>query len=137
MYNIRRDINNKNKVWTTWKVIKKETSKIQRVHNILQIQIEDRQITNTKEIANAFNEHFITTAEKLITNTLDKKEAVKVLDKCKNNNILKIKLIPTTEIEIKSIITSFKAKNSTGYEGISPRILKHCMNAISKPIGHI
>jgi hypothetical protein len=34
-------------------------------------------ITNSMEIANAFNEHFITTAEKLITNTLDKKELLK------------------------------------------------------------
>jgi hypothetical protein len=48
-----------------------------------------------------------------------------------------MKLIPTTEIELKSIITSFKPKNSTGYEGTSPRILKHCMNAVSKPISHI
>jgi hypothetical protein len=42
-----------------------------------------------------------------------------------------MKLIPTTEIEIKSIFTSFKPKTSTGYEGISPRILKHRMNAIN------
>jgi sarcosine oxidase/L-pipecolate oxidase len=48
-----------------------------------------------------------------------------------------MKLIPTTEIEIKNIITSFKPKNSTGYEGVTPTTLKHCMNAISKPISHI
>ena len=44
------------------------------------------------------------------------------------------KLIPTTESEIKSIITSFKPKNSTSFEGISPRILKNCVNAIIKAI---
>jgi hypothetical protein len=36
----------------------------------------------------------------------------------KNNTILKMKLIPTTEIEIKNTSKSFKPKNSIGYEEI-------------------
>jgi hypothetical protein len=42
--------------------------------------------------------------------------------------------IPTTESEIKYIIKTLKTKNSTGYDGISSRILKNCMDVISKPL---
>jgi len=49
-----------NKIWTTWKVIKKETSKIQKTDNISQRRIQDKQINNPTEIADAFNKYFIT-----------------------------------------------------------------------------
>jgi hypothetical protein len=35
-----------------------------------------------------------------------------------------IKIIPTTETEIKSTIHPFKSKNSTGYDEITSKILK-------------
>jgi hypothetical protein len=35
-----------------------------------------------------------------------------------------IKTIPSIKTEIKSIIHSFKAKNSSGYDGITSKILK-------------
>jgi len=49
-----------NKIWTTWKVIKKETSKIQKTDNISQRRIQDKQINNPTDIADAFNKYFIT-----------------------------------------------------------------------------
>jgi hypothetical protein len=42
-----------------------------------------------------------------------------------------IKIIPTTETEIKSIIHSFKSKNSSGYYEITSKILKACSSLIS------
>jgi uncharacterized protein YajQ (UPF0234 family) len=51
--------------------------------------------------------------------------------------ISEMKVIPTTEFEIKSIIKLLKSKTSTRYYGISSRIIKHCMNAVSRPINHI
>jgi hypothetical protein len=48
-----------------------------------------------------------------------------------------MRLMPTTESEIKYIIKTLKSKNSTGYDGISSRILKSCMDVISKPLSHI
>jgi hypothetical protein len=43
--------------------------------------------------------------------------------------------LPITEAEIRSIISSLKSKNSSGYDGISTKILKLCGNQISKPLG--
>jgi hypothetical protein len=47
------------------------------------------------------------------------------------------KIIPTTETEIKSIIQSLKAKNSTGYDGIISKILEACASLISHPLTQI
>ncbi|MDR0288741.1 MAG: hypothetical protein LBH78_01645, partial [Rickettsiales bacterium] len=48
-----------------------------------------------------------------------------------------MKIIPVTEIEVTDIIKSLKNKNSSGYDGISNNILKHCVNDISKPLTFI
>jgi hypothetical protein len=48
-----------------------------------------------------------------------------------------IKIIPTTETQIKSIIHSLKAKNVSGYDGITNKILKVCTSQISHPLTHI
>jgi hypothetical protein len=44
--------------------------------------------------------------------------------------------IPTTETEIKSMIHSVKAKNSSGYDGITNKILNICVSLISHPLTH-
>jgi hypothetical protein len=49
-----------------------------------------------------------------------------------------MKTIPTTETEIKSIIHSQKKKKKTsGYDGITSKILKVCASLISHPLTHI
>jgi hypothetical protein len=42
-----------------------------------------------------------------------------------------IKIVPTSEAEIKSIIFSLKSKNSSNYDEITSRILKVCPSLIS------
>jgi hypothetical protein len=48
-----------------------------------------------------------------------------------------IKTIPVIETEIKSIIHSLKAKNSSGFDAITSKILKVCASLISLPLIHI
>jgi hypothetical protein len=67
--------------------------------NISQIQVGKRKINTPNEIANAFNKHFITIAEKLTKNS-DKNEAIKLLDTFKNGNIPEMKLIRMIEVKI-------------------------------------
>ena len=45
--------------------------------------------------------------------------------------------IPVTEGEIRGIISSMKPKNSSGYDGISTKILKLSGSQISKPLAFI
>jgi hypothetical protein len=48
-----------------------------------------------------------------------------------------IKIVPTTETCIKSIIHSLKSKNLSGYDKITSKILKTCSALISSPLAHI
>ena len=48
-----------------------------------------------------------------------------------------MEIIPDIEAQIKITIMSLKSKNSTGYDEISNRILKHCVKSVSKPLTHI
>jgi hypothetical protein len=52
-------------------------------------------------------------------------------------SVTEMKIIPVTETEITSIIRSLKNKNSTGYDGVSSRILKYGASEISKPLSYI
>ena len=87
-----------NKIWTMWKIIKKETS---NMDNISQMRVQDKQINNPKEIVDAFHKYFLSAAGKLLMYNLKRKEAVELLHESKNDDILDMKLIPTTETEIK------------------------------------
>jgi hypothetical protein len=44
---------------------------------------------------------------------------------------------PVTEAEIKGIVSCLKAKDSSGYEEISSKILKPCGTQLSKPLSYI
>jgi hypothetical protein len=48
-----------------------------------------------------------------------------------------IKIISTAETEIKTIIHSLKAKNSSGYDGITSKSLRVCASQISYPLTRI
>ena len=52
-------------------------------------------------------------------------------------SIAEMKIIPVTEIEVIDVIKSLKNKDSSGYDGISNNILKHCVKDISKPLTSI
>jgi hypothetical protein len=48
-----------------------------------------------------------------------------------------IKIVPTSEAEIKSIILSLKPKTSSGYDEIMSKVLKACASLISQPLSYI
>jgi hypothetical protein len=50
--------------------------------------------------------------------------------------IMEMKTIPVTEVEIINITKSLKPKNSSGYDEISSKIIKHCASEVGKPLSH-
>jgi hypothetical protein len=48
-----------------------------------------------------------------------------------------MQIVPITEGEIRSKISSLKSRNSSGYDGILTKILKLCGHQISKPLAFI
>ncbi|PNF22769.1 hypothetical protein B7P43_G06670 [Cryptotermes secundus] len=130
-------INSENKIQVTWKIINKESGKNQVSDKVTELQVGESRVTDPKELVRIFNKHFITVTKNLATKNADKSEAIKLLNNLKYDNLPELKLIPVTEVEIKNILKTLKSKNSTGYDGISSRILKYSINQISKPLGHI
>jgi hypothetical protein len=88
-------------------------------------------------VANTFNNFFLTVAEKLNTQKTEKGDAISFLQDSFPRNYTSIKIIPVTATEIKSIIRSLKAKNSSGYDEITSEILKTCACTISLPLSFI
>ena len=52
-------------------------------------------------------------------------------------NFPTIDIIPITEAEIKSIISSLKPKNSSGYDEITSKIIKSSASIVSFPLSYI
>jgi hypothetical protein len=99
--------------------------------------VGENKVTNPNELVRVFNNYFITVTENLTAKKDDKNEAIKLLSNSKHDNLPEFKLRPITEAEVKNTLNTLKAKNSTGYDGISSIILKYYIDQVSKPLGHI
>ena len=90
-------------------------------------------------MASAFNNFFITITDTLNIQQIQQGDAISTLKYSFPTNIPSIKIIPTTETEIKSIIHSLKPKRkkSSGYNEITRKILHVCASLISYPLCYI
>jgi hypothetical protein len=75
-------------------------------------------------IADAFNALFLTITKNLNLQQEVRSDAISFLKQKFPRKFPGIKTIPTTETVIKSTIHSLKAKNSSGYDRITKKILK-------------
>jgi hypothetical protein len=89
------------------------------------------------EIAKAFNDFFIHVVENSDNKQVDRNRSNELLTKTSNAEYTEMKVIPITENELLNTILALKTNKSSGYDGISNRILKHCAASISKPLSHI
>jgi hypothetical protein len=83
----------------------------------------------------AFNYYFLTLIDILNIQQTNINSAILFLNNWFPNGFLKMINIPITEDEI-CRINSLKFKNSTGYDGISNKILKLCTH-LSKPLAYV
>jgi hypothetical protein len=114
---------------TTWNIIKCESQKIHQTGQ--RPTASDPQI-----IADAFNTFFLQTIENLSLHQ-EESNVILFLKKAFPRKFPGIKTIPTTKTEIKGIIHSLKAKNYSGYDGITSKILKVRASQIAYPLTHI
>ena len=95
--------------------------------------MNDEKLNDPTDVANAFNNFFITITEKFNIQQVEKGDAMSLLKDSFPGNFSSIKIIPISEAQIKSIIHSLKQKNSSGYNEITSKILKACASLISNP----
>jgi hypothetical protein len=86
--------------------------------------VDDKKLKDPKNVANAFNNSYITISEKLNIQQIEKGDAVSILKDSFPGNFPSINITPITEAEIKSKIYSLKAKKSPGYDEIIESVHK-------------
>jgi hypothetical protein len=57
-----------------------------------------------------------------------------LLNNLKQDDIEPMVTIPVSVVEVRSIIKTIKSKETSGYDGISGKILKQCASTIIKPL---
>jgi hypothetical protein len=133
---------NKNK--TISDIVKLETNKFVATEKINTINVDGKSIIDRQEIANAFNQYFLTIVKNVKTklNALsphnsDNTTTLSYLVQSFKNHFpnFTVKSVSTKEIE--NIIKSFKLKSSSGYDEISNKFLKISSPFISSPSTHI
>ena len=86
---------------------------------------------NNKEVSivktgETFNNYFLNMADDLQVLIDNDTSQNSLLKNTYQNYFSQMNIIPVTEGEIQSIICSLKAKDSSGYDGVSMKILKMC-----------
>jgi hypothetical protein len=89
---------------------KKETGKVYSTELVPSLLENDEKLQDPKNVANAFNKFFLTIAEKLNMQQVEKWDAISFLKDAFPGNFPSIKIIPITEVEIKSIRHALKPK---------------------------
>jgi hypothetical protein len=106
------------------------------MEQIPSVLIHSEKVNDSQIIADVFNTFFLQTTENLSLHQ-EESNVISFLIKAFPRKFPGVKTIATTKTEIKSIIHSLKAKNSSGYEGITNKILNVCASRIGYPLTHI
>jgi hypothetical protein len=140
---IKKMENSKNKNKTIWDIVKLETNMDPTAEKISILNVEGNWIKNKQKIAETFNNYFLSATKNRkgsskqsynnIKNPL-KATPIYYLNQIFSNPLrnMKIKSLSTKEVE--NIIKSLQLKNSSGYDGISTKILKLSSLFISSPL---
>ena len=119
--------NSENKTKSTWKIINKENGKYKGRQHPQFLKGNNKLIFNQEDMANIFNNYFLSVADLLNKENKDYKNNIKPLHYLQNYlsktfNIMKWKYVTTYEME--KIIKSLNSKNSYGYDEISTKTIK-------------
>lgn len=90
-----------------------------------------------KDAAGVFNDYFLNIADNLRSHIDKMNSPLKLLKNAYQTGFPSMEVIPVTKGEIINIICSLKSKKSSGYVGISSKILKLCGMFISYPLSYI
>jgi hypothetical protein len=131
--------NSVNKCKATWNIIKNPKSTHLR-ENITLVKHDGIRINDTKAIAQTFNEHFVEQITSnnnadIICNNPNSTSKNNLTMTFKSSNSIFMK--PTCPHDIYTIINSLKNTNSTGFDGISCKIVKRVAHIISPIISYI
>ena len=116
-------LKHQNNIRKTWQLMKNLLSKARNKFNSTFINYNGVLISKPVEIANSFNDHFSTTAKKLIDKLPSSPN--KFTDYLPPPNSSSMFMSPTNIIEIKRLINQLKPKLSAEIDQIPPIVLRY------------
>jgi hypothetical protein len=133
----------KNKIKTTWNIVKSETGRKTDLEEIPTISYNGIRIDDQRTMSSNFNDYFSSRAEKIMcTNItdrithLDKGDKITNVPQISSLAYPRIKYKNISTQEVGKIIKSLKTKNSYSYDELSVRVLKRSSFVVS-PLTHI
>jgi hypothetical protein len=132
--------NSKNKIKTTWNIVKSVTGKNLVNKLPLSVRINGALTDNQQVTADSFQCRFLSIADKLVSNNIEDINDINFKDYLHGifkNPYPNLIFDHTTTKEIENIIKSFKSKNSCGYDDFSVKILKVSSPFITAPLNYI
>jgi exonuclease III len=136
-------LGSKNKIKTTWNIVNSITSNGSPVVNVTPMNLKTQSSSNLQDMANAFNNYFLSVADKLsVKNSpgqtfANNKDFLSYLQQNFCHPFPSIKLSNTNTFEMEKVIFSLKPKNSHGYDEISTKILKISAPFVISPLTYI
>jgi len=97
-----------NKIKTTWNIIKQETGKLHVTEQMPSLLMNDEEIKDPEKVSNVFNSFFLSIAENSYLHQVVQEYPISFLKDTFSSKFHAIKIIPTSEAAIKSIILSLK-----------------------------
>jgi hypothetical protein len=94
-------------------------------------------LVNPSQATDAFNNYFLSVIVRLNLTDVQAVSAISHLQRSYPNSFPVMVVVPVTEAELISIICSLNNKTSSGYDGISNKLLKFCGPFISRPLSYI
>ena len=94
-------------------------------------------ITIRKKISNEFANHFSSIGTNLSSKTPIGKNGIDHYLQKIARNLSSIFMEPCTEVDLANILSTLKSKSSSGYDGISNKLLKIVGNTLLKPLCYI
>ena len=135
MYYAKQLENAEGNLNATWNIINKLINKNKSHNNVESLNIDNQDITTLADIAHTFNSFFTNIGPDLASKiTSENNHFTQFLSEPNQNTMC---FIPTDQYEILKIVETFKSKKSSGYDGISTKLLKQIIRSILIPLEHI
>jgi hypothetical protein len=129
-------MSSENKSKTAWNIIKIESGQSNTTMHLPSFFKLDDSIIHSDYVAEVFNDYFCNLVDKAYANSPSMDFAMQLLRTSFPDGFSTLEVVPITDAEVLCTITSLQNKHSTGYDGISNRILKLCGQYISKPLAY-
>jgi hypothetical protein len=131
-------LKSKNKIKTSWSIIRASTNTNLGKNTIPLINIEGKLCNNVQIMDNFINNYFTTLLPHMqFGRPSNVQAALNYLLKVFKNPFPNINMMPVTNKEIKDIVRSLKGKSSQGYDEIPQNILKLSLPFILSPLTYM